>query len=59
LQLAIDSKGRVKKVSLVLSKLNNKNLEQCIIQKIKELNFPPPEGMEKVSATFSFNFKTY
>jgi len=58
LQLVIDSKGRVIKASLVSSKLNDNNLEQCIIQKVKGLSFHPPEGMEKVSATFSFNFKT-
>jgi Ca-activated chloride channel family protein len=58
LQLIIDSKGQVIKVSLVSSKLNNKNLEQCIIQKIKELTFPTPEGTEKVNATVSFNLKT-
>ena len=56
-QLIIDSKGRVTKVSLVSSKLNDKNLEQCIIQKIKELTFPAPEGTEKAIATVSFNLK--
>jgi Ca-activated chloride channel family protein len=58
LQLIIDSKGRVTKVNLVSSKLNDKNLEQCIIQKIKELTFPAPEGTDKVTATASFNLKT-
>ena len=57
-QLMIDSKGRVTKVNLVSSKLNDKNLEQCIIQKIKELTFPAPEGSDKVTATVSFNLKT-
>ena len=56
-QLIIDSKGRVTKVSLVLSKLNDKNLEQCIIQKIKELTFPVLEGSDKVTATVSLNLK--
>ena len=58
LQLAIDLKGRVIRASLVSSKLNDKNLEQCIIQKIKELTFPTPEGTEKVTVNISFNFKT-
>jgi hypothetical protein len=57
-QLIIDSKGRVTKVHLVSSKLNDKNLEQCIIQKIKGLTFPTPEGIEKVTVTVSFNLKT-
>ena len=58
LQLVIDSSGRVTKMSLVSSKLNDKNLEQCIIQKIKELTFPTPEGTDKVNVTVSFNLKT-
>jgi Ca-activated chloride channel family protein len=57
LQLVIDSKGRVTKVSLVSSKLNDKNLEQSIIQKIKELNFPVPVGMDTVTANVSLVFK--
>jgi TonB family protein len=58
LQLVVDSKGQVTKVNLVSSKLKDKNLEQCIIQKIKELTFPAPEGTDKVTATVSINLKT-
>jgi Ca-activated chloride channel family protein len=58
LQLVIDSKGRVTKVSLFSSKLNDKNLEQCIIQKMKELTFPTPESTDKVTVNVSFNLKT-
>jgi len=57
-RLVIDSKGRVTKVSLVSSKLKDKDLKQCIIQKIKELTFPAPEGRGKVTATISINLKT-
>jgi hypothetical protein len=57
-QLLIDSKGKATKVSLVSSKLMDKNLEQCIIQKIKELTFPVPEGKGKVIVNVSFNFRT-
>jgi Ca-activated chloride channel family protein len=57
-QLVIDSKGQITKVSLVSSKLNDKNLEKCIIQKIKELTFLTPEGTDKVTVNISFNFKT-
>jgi Ca-activated chloride channel family protein len=56
-QLVIDSKGRVTKVSLVSSKIRDKTLEQCIIQKIKELTFPIPEGTNKVTVNVSFNLK--
>jgi len=57
-QLVIGSKGKVTKVNLVSSKLKNKHLEQCIIQKIKDLTFPTPEGTEKVTTTISINLKT-
>ncbi len=57
LQLLIDSTGRVTKVSLVSSQLNNKNLEQCITQKIKELTFPAYEGTDRVTVTVSFNLR--
>jgi len=57
-RLVIDSKGQVTKVSLVSSKLKDKDLDQCIIQKIKELTFPAPEGTGKVTATISINLKT-
>ncbi len=56
-RLTINSKGRVTKVSLVSSKLNDMNLEQCIIQKIKELTFPTPQGTDTVTATVSLSFK--
>jgi len=58
LQLVIDSKGRVTNATLVSSKLNDKILEQCIIQKMKELTFPTPEGTDKVMIKVSFNLKT-
>jgi Ca-activated chloride channel family protein len=58
-QLTIDSNGKVTKVTLVSSKLNDKKLEKCFIQKIKELNFPKPEGKGNVSSTVSFNLETF
>jgi TonB family protein len=57
LQLVIDSIGEVTKVTLISSKLNDKNLEQCILQKIKELTFLTPEGAQKVTVTISFDLK--
>jgi Ca-activated chloride channel family protein len=56
-QLLIDSKGKVTKVSLVSSKLKDKNLEQCIIRKIKELTFPTLEGTDRATATMSISLK--
>jgi Ca-activated chloride channel family protein len=57
-QLSVDSNGKVTKVTLVSSKLNDKELEKSFIQKIKELNFPKPEGKGNVSSTVSFNLRT-
>jgi Ca-activated chloride channel family protein len=57
-RLVIDSKGEVMSVSLVSSDLNDKNLEQCILQKIKELTFRTPEGTDKVTATISIHWRT-
>jgi Ca-activated chloride channel family protein len=56
-QVTIDSKGRVTKVSLISSKLNDKNLEHSIIQKIKEITFPLTRGVEKANVTISFILK--
>ena len=57
-QVVVDSKGRVTKVGLASGKLKDKTLEQCILQTIKELTFPKPEGTDKVTVHVSFNFKT-
>jgi Ca-activated chloride channel family protein len=56
-QLLVDSKGHVTTINLVSSKLNDKNLEQCLIQKIKGFAFPIPEGIDKVTVTVSINLK--
>jgi Ca-activated chloride channel family protein len=58
LQLTIDSSGRVTKVDLASSKLNDNNLEQCIIQKVKELIFSTPEGTEKGNVTVTLHLKS-
>jgi len=55
LRLIIDSKGRVAKVSLVSSRLNDKRLENCMMKKIKEWNFPKSEG--DVTITVSLNLR--
>jgi Ca-activated chloride channel family protein len=57
-KLVIDSSGKVTKATLVSSKLKAKNLEQCIIQKMKELTFPTPEGTDEVIVNVSFNLRT-
>ena len=50
----IDRSGRVVKVKVVKKELNNKELEQCMIQKMKTLVFPVPEGGKAVTVTVTF-----
>lgn len=57
LQLVIDSKGKVTKVHLVSSRLNDKSLEQCILQKMKELSFPASLGTDQETAIVSLKLK--
>jgi len=57
LQITIDPSGRVSKVSLVSSKIDDKLLEQSIIQKIKELKFSPSESSEKVILSLLLKLK--
>ncbi len=48
LRITVEPNGRVSRVSLISSKINDKLLEQSIIQKMKELNFPPSGSPERV-----------
>lgn len=57
LRFVIDAKGRVIKASLIANKLNDKKLEECIAQKVKELIFTPLTGTDRVTATASFKLK--
>lgn len=56
-QLTINPKGEVEKVSIVESTLNNKNVEQCITDSIRYWRFPAPKDGKnadvKVPITFS------
>ena len=55
-RLFIDSQGRVTKVHLA-SDSKEKELERCIISKLKELKFPAPKGNKNVKVTISFILK--
>ena len=55
-RLVIDSQGRVTKVH-VASASKEKELERCIIRKLKKLNFPAPKGGENVKISISFILK--
>jgi Ca-activated chloride channel family protein len=52
--LVVDRQGRVIKVNVTSCKKGTKDIEQCIIQKIKKLHFPAPEKGENVTVTITF-----
>ena len=58
LQLVIDSNGKVKKANLVSSKLNDKKLENCMVQKLKQWIFPLTENKRNVTLTVVLNLKS-
>jgi len=53
----IDPKGRVTGVKIDGDKTKDKALERCIVQGIKELHFPAPEGGKRVVVTITFVLK--
>ncbi len=55
-QWTINPKGEVKKVSIVESTLNNKNVEQCITNSIRHWRFPAPKDGGEVDVKFPFTF---
>ena len=58
LKISIDSKGKVSKVTLVSTQLNDRELEQCILDGIKGLNFLSSEIKNKTTVTLILNFKS-
>jgi Ca-activated chloride channel family protein len=56
-QLMIDPDGRVTKASLLSSKLSDKKLEQCMIQKTREWRFPIAEIKGNLMITVTLNLK--
>jgi Ca-activated chloride channel family protein len=52
--LVVDRQGRVIKVNVTSCKKGTKDIEHCIIQKIKKLHFPAPEKGENVTVTITF-----
>jgi len=56
-KLTIDSRGRVTKVSRIEGTKKVKALEDCIIQKLKTLQFPFPKGSKEGAITVTFLLK--
>ncbi len=54
---SINPQGRVESARVESSTLNNSDLEQCILGKLKELQFPRPKGGVHVAVTYPFVFK--
>jgi hypothetical protein len=53
--LTIDSAGRATLVKAISMELKEKELERCIIQKLRQLVFPAPEGGKPVTVTVSLH----
>jgi len=56
-KLTVDSSGRVTKVSRIVGTKKVKALEDCIIQKLKNLQFPFPKGSKECTITVAFLLK--
>jgi len=54
-KLTVDSSGRVTNVSKISGTKKNKALEDCIIQKLKNLQFPFPTGSKAGEITVTFS----
>ena len=52
--LLVDSKGRVIKANTDSGKNKIAEIERCIIQKLRKLHFPVPEGSKSVTVTITF-----
>ncbi len=55
--LLVDSKGRVIKANTNSGKNKIAEIERCIIQKLRKLDFPAPEGSKSVTVTITFILK--
>ena len=55
--LTVDPGGQAIKVRVVRSGVKGKELEQCIIQKLRQLAFPAPHGGKAVTLTVTFHIK--
>jgi len=58
-QLTIDARGRISSVKLVKeeSGLKDKDLEQCLMQRLRQLQFPAPEEGKAATASVSLIWK--
>ncbi len=54
----IDPKGRVDISSVKKSTMGNRNVENCVVSKIKGWKFPKPKGGGKVIVSYPFLFKS-
>ncbi|MBU4425318.1 MAG: AgmX/PglI C-terminal domain-containing protein, partial [Proteobacteria bacterium] len=55
--LVVDPEGRVIKVDANRGKMEIKNIERCIVQKLRELHFPAPERGGNVTVTITLTVR--
>lgn len=54
----IGSSGRVSRAAVKESSLHNSNVERCVLQVIKRIQFPEPAGGGTVEVTYPFKFRS-
>jgi TonB family protein len=54
----IGSSGRVSRAAVKESSLHNANVERCVLQVIKRIQFPEPAGGGTVEVTYPFKFRS-
>ena len=53
----INGKGRVSSAKIKSTSMNNDNVENCIVKRVKFMRFPHPKGAAKVTVHYPFYFK--
>ena len=56
-KFVIGAQGMVQTAQVAESSLNNKNVESCILTRVKSWSFPKPKGGGIVIVTYPFIFK--
>jgi Ca-activated chloride channel family protein len=53
----IDPSGRVTTMRVLESQVKSRELEHCMVQQLRALLFPAPEGGKKITVTAAFSFR--
>ena len=56
MRISISNQGKVLKTVVLKSTINNSEVERCIADNIKELNFPAPKSGKRLTITYPLRF---